>query len=133
MPDKKVIYPKNSEAYYRDWGFSPAVESNGFIFVSGCTGTRPDGSVPDDIEEQTHLAFQRIKKSLDEAGVGFESIVDLTSYHIDLGEHLETFIKIKSNYIPESFPAWTAIGVSELASKNALIEVRVIARTTNNH
>ncbi len=133
MLDKKQIYPKSSENYYDDWGFSPAIESNGFIFISGCTGTRSDGSVPSDIEEQTHIAFQRIKKSLDEAGIGFESLVDLTSYHVGLGERLEKFMKVKSQYIPELFPAWTAIGVSELAAKGALVEVRVIARAQHNH
>ena len=34
----------------------------------------------------------------------------------------------KDKYIEEPYPAWTAIGVSELAFLDALLEIRVNAR-----
>ncbi|WP_425248200.1 Rid family hydrolase [Desulfospira joergensenii] len=45
-----------------------------------------------------------------------------------IGEHLEDFKRIKDEFINEIYPAWTAIGVSELAVEGALIEIRVIAK-----
>jgi len=57
----KAIYPGEAAEYYREWGFSPAIESNGFIFVSGCTGTSDNGDVPDGIEAQSRQAFARIQ------------------------------------------------------------------------
>jgi len=125
----KVIYPKSAPKYFNEWGFSPAVESNGFIYVSGCTGTKDNGTVPDGIEAQTRVAFGKIQLCLIEAGVEFSNIVELTTYHVGLQKHLPEFIAVKAEFISEPFPAWTAIGVSELASKGALVEIRVIANS----
>ena len=127
--DQKVIYPESAPSYYRDWKFSPAIECLGFIFVSGCTGTMDDGTVPDGITAQTRQAFSRIKLSLDEAGVDFSDIAEITTYHVGLNRHLEEFRAAKDEFITEPYPAWTAIGVTELASEGALVEVRVIARS----
>lgn len=125
--DRKVIYPEKAPDYYRDWKFSPAVECRGFIFVSGCTGTMDNGVVPQGVTAQTRQAFSRIKLSLDEAGADFSDIVEMTTYHVGLSSHLDEFIAAKEEFISEPYPAWTAIGVVELASKDALVEIRVIA------
>ena len=37
-------------------------------------------------------------------------------------------IKVKDELIAEPYPAWTAIGVTELITVGTLIEVRVIAK-----
>lgn len=125
---QQVIYPETAEGYYKDWKFSPAIKSNGFVFVSGCTGTLADGTVPDGISAQTRQVFHKIKTSLDECDLLFSDIVEMTSYHIGLSLHLQEFRKIKDEFIVEPFPAWTAIGVSELASPGALVEIRVTAQ-----
>ena len=127
--DQKVIYPKSAPNYFNEWGFSPAIESNGFIFVSGCTGTRDNGAVPEGITEQTRVAFGKIQLCLIEAGVDFPNIVEMTTYHVGLQKHLQEFISVKSEFISEPFPAWTAIGVSELVSEGAIVEIQVIAKT----
>ena len=127
--DHKVIYPKSAPEYFSKWGFSPATESNGFIFVSGCTGTEDNGNVPEGIDAQSRVAFKKIQLCLIEAGVDFSSIVEMTTYHVGLQKHLEQFIAVKAEFLSKPFPAWTAIGVSELASKGAIVEVRVIAKT----
>lgn len=127
--NQKVIHPDSAASYYREWGFSPAVECRGFIFVSGCTGTMDDGTVPSGIADQTRQAFSRIKISLDEAGVEFSDIVEMTTYHIGLNSHLDEFIAVKNEFISEPYPAWTAIGVTELASEGAIVEIRVTAKS----
>jgi len=125
----KIIFPKSAPEYFNEWGFSPAIESRGFIFVSGCTGTQDDGSVPHGIEAQTRVAFSKIQLCLDDAGVDFSSIVEMTTYHVGLQNHLQEFIAVKDEFISEPYPAWTAIGVSELASQGAIVEIRVIAKS----
>jgi hypothetical protein len=42
-------------------------------------------------------------------------------------QHIGAFTAVKDKYLPAPFPAWTAIGVSELAFPGGLAEVRVIA------
>ncbi|RED49927.1 RidA family protein [Aestuariispira insulae] len=124
------IIPKGLESNYTDWHFSPAVESNGFLFLSGCTGSKPGGGIDDGIEAQTRQAFAKIALSLEAASAGFSDIVEMTSYHVGLQSHLEAFKQVKDEFITEPYPAWTAIGVSELAVPGAIIEIRVIARKT---
>lgn len=128
MNNQKAIYPKNAPSYYRDWGFSPAIEYRGFVFVSGCTGTMENGVVPEGISAQTRQAFSRIKLFLDEAGVTFSDIVEMTTYHVGLKEQLDEFIAVKREFISEPHPAWTAVGVTELASEGAIVEIKVIAK-----
>jgi len=125
---KQELYPEGAPAYYHEWGFSPAVESGGFVFISGCTGTMEDGTVPDGIEEQTKQAFAKIAKCLDQAGLGFSAVVEMTTYHVGMGSLLDRFIEAKKSYFTKPYPAWTAIGVTELASEGAIIEIRVIAK-----
>ena len=51
-----------------------------------------------------------------------------TTYHVDLREHFPVFAKVKDEYVAPPYPAWTAIGVSQLITEGTIIEIRVIAR-----
>ena len=37
-------------------------------------------------------------------------------------------MKVKDNYMADPYPAWTAIGITELAFPGALVEIKIIAR-----
>ena len=126
--DKKSIVPPALQGCYTDWHFSPAIKSGDFLFVSGCTGAMPGEPISPNIEEQIRNSFRKIEISLNETGLTFSDIVDMTTYHVGLKEHLEDFKRIKDEFIHEIYPAWTAIGISELAVEGALIEIRVIAK-----
>ena len=54
-------------------------------------------------------------------------IVDLTSFHDDMRD-LSLFMQVKDRYLTRDFPAWTAIGITELAIPGGLVEIRVTAR-----
>ena len=125
--NKKIIIPQKSKDKYDKWHFAPAVESQGFVFVSGCTGNKPDGTISDNAEEQFRQSFLTIEESLTEAGLTFDHVVEITSYHIGLKKNLRTFMKVKDEFIKAPYPAWTAIGISELAVEGAIIEISVIA------
>ena len=126
--NKKVIIPTDLRNKYDNWHFSPAVESGGFVFVSGCTGTKLDGTISNDEKEQFHQAFKTAEKSLIEAGLSFSDVIEMTTYHVGLKKHLNAFMSVKDEFIPEPFPAWTAVGVAELAVESAIIEIRIIAK-----
>ena len=127
--NKKSIVPAAWSSKYDRWHFSPAVESGGFLFVSGCTGTRPDGTIPADVREQTRQAFKTVEMSLVEAGLSMADVVEIVSYHVKLEEHFDDFCQIKDEFIGEPYPAWTAVGVSELAANGAVIELKVTAKS----
>jgi enamine deaminase RidA (YjgF/YER057c/UK114 family) len=114
--------------YPQEWHFSPVLVSGGFAFLSGQTGTHPDGSVASDPQQQFRDAFCFLGANLAAAGLGFDDVVEMTTYHIDLRRHLAAFIKSKDKVIKAPYPAWSAIGVSELITEGTLVEIRVIAR-----
>jgi enamine deaminase RidA (YjgF/YER057c/UK114 family) len=125
----KPIVPSEWRIKYEKWHFSPAVECGNFIFVSGCTGTKPDETISKNIQEQFRQAFKNVETALIEAGLDFSSVVELTSYHVGLRDHFAEFITVKDEFIKEPYPAWTAIGVAELAADNAVLEIKVVAAT----
>lgn len=125
---RKVIVAPEFPCYPNDWHFSPAIEASGFVFFSGITGVRPDQSVASDPPTQFRDAFRFVGMHLRAAGLGFEHIVDMTTYHVDLRKHLVDFTRIKDEFIHEPYPTWTAVGISELITPGALLEVRIIAK-----
>ena len=46
-----------------------------------------------------------------------ESIVEMTTYHVGLREHLDDFMTVKDRHIHRPYPAWSAIGISELITR----------------
>ena len=125
---KKSIVPSDFRMKYDKWHFSPAIESGGFLFVSGCTGARPDGTVSENVTEQFRQAFRNVEASLGEAGLAYSDVVELVSYHVELEEHFQEFVLVKDEFVGEPYPAWTAVGVSGLAADGALVEIKVTAK-----
>lgn len=126
--NRQTIVPPGWGRWYRDLHFAPAVVSGDLVFISGCTGVQTDGSLADDPETQIRQAFESIAAVLAEAGAGFADVVELTSYHVHLQDQAALFLRVKDEFIDEPYPAWTAIGVSELLTPGAIVEIRVIAR-----
>ena len=112
----------------KDWHLSPVLDTGDFVFFSGVTGTHPDLSVAADPETQIRDTFEFLKANLAAAGLTFDHVVELTTYHVGLRAHLQTFIAVKDQYVTAPYPAWTAIGVTELITEGTIIEIRVIAR-----
>ena len=90
------------------------------MFLSGVVSGDPDPA------QQFRNVFERIDQILKEAGSSLDRIVDMTTYHVDMHEHIQDFIEVKSEYVPD-LPSWTAVGVTELYSPRAFVEVKVIA------
>jgi enamine deaminase RidA (YjgF/YER057c/UK114 family) len=124
---KRAIFPAGSAETARQIRISPAILSRGHVFLTGMTGSGPDGSMPEDPAVQIRAAFDKIAGVLKEAGLGCDSIVEMTSYHVDINSHFDLFNDIRAGYVSEPFPAWTAVGVAELRRPGAIVEIKVIA------
>jgi enamine deaminase RidA (YjgF/YER057c/UK114 family) len=125
---KQTIAAPGFAHYPDDWHFSPVLISGDFAFFSGQTGTHADGTFSPNPEQQFRDAFSFLAANLAAAELGFHDIIEMTTYHVDLRRHLASFIKVKDEHIRPPYPAWTAIGISELITPGALVEIRVIAR-----
>jgi enamine deaminase RidA (YjgF/YER057c/UK114 family) len=116
----------NTEVF-RTFNYAPAVAAGGLLFIAGQIGIRADGSVPDSVEEQIDLAFQRLGAILQAAGLGFGDLVELVSYHVDIDRQLTAFREIKDRYIKDEAPTWTILGVAALARPTLLVEIKAVA------
>jgi len=124
---KKAIIPSGMESLYRDWRMSPGLDCGGFVFLTGFNGVRLDGSLSTNTSEQIRDAFAQVQMVLQEGELTFEDVVEVTSYHVGLRDHLEEFKAVWAQFMREPYPAWTAIEVAGFASESAVVELRVVA------
>ena len=100
--------------------YSDAVRVGDLVFLAGVVSRDPDPAT------QFRDTFRRIGQILEDAGSSLERVIDITTYHLDMHAHIDAFIEVKEEFLPE-LPSWTAVGVTELYSPGVLIEVKVIA------
>lgn len=125
---RKTIFPKDKQAQYEAYGYSAAIESGEFLFVSGQVGVDDSGNPIAIISEQFDRAFENLGKTLEAAGCSFDDVVDVTSFHVDIFRHFDDFAAAKQKVFPAApFPNWTAIGVVSLVIPGLLLEVKAIA------
>ena len=110
--------------------FSHAVETDGFVFVTGQMPDTPDapGKLPETIEEQTHAVMENLRLVLAGLDLGFEHAVMariyLTRFRQDYAAMNDTY---RSYFPPDRLPARTCVGVTGLAY-DALIEIDLVCR-----
>jgi enamine deaminase RidA (YjgF/YER057c/UK114 family) len=123
-----VVIPESMKMMYDRFHFAPGVRSGDLLRCSGQLGTDESFRPRETPEAQFAQAFENVRELLAAAGLGFGDVVEMTTFHVGLQQHLGTFVRVKDRFLAEPYPAWTAIGVSELAVPGALVEIRVTAR-----
>ncbi|GHF37086.1 RidA family protein [Seohaeicola zhoushanensis] len=123
-----ALTPTGFETVSREWKFSMGLVSGDHVFLTGITGQRLDGTLSEDPEEQFNTAFDYIAAILAEGGLTLADMVDVTTYHVGLRDHLDTFRKVWGERVSAPFPAWTAIEVMGFIIPGNYIEVKVVAR-----
>lgn len=120
---KQVITNKAPSANHI---LSQAVESNGFIFVSGQIHQNPDGSLMNgSVSEKLDRIFSNISAILEYAGSSLKDIVKVTIYVTDMAQ-IPELNENYSAYFEQPLPAREAVCVKELPL-GATIEISVIA------
>ncbi|UZE49293.1 RidA family protein [Rhodopseudomonas sp. P2A-2r] len=110
--------------------FSHAVETDGFVFVTGQMPDTPDapGQLPETIEAQTRAVMANLKLVLAGVGLGFEHVVMsriyLTRFKQDYAAMNDTY---RGYFAEGRLPARTCVGVTGLAY-DALIEIDLVCR-----
>ena len=129
---KRAIIPPEFKAAADQLKMSPGIVSGDHVFLTGVTGSDVHGQMPDDAETQIRNAFEKIGSVLRAGDLTFESIVEMTTYHVGLRDHFDVFNAIRLEYLSEPYPAWTAVEVAGLRREGAIVEVRVIAHTNSD-
>ena len=129
MPIDPII-PASQRGLYDNMHFAPGVRSGDMLYLSGVIAALEEGEsgTPEEFAKASHRAFKQIEEVLKEAGGAMSDIVSITSFHIGMREHIGPLISVKDEWIPEPYPAWTVIGVSELFDPRGFVEIQAIAR-----
>jgi enamine deaminase RidA (YjgF/YER057c/UK114 family) len=114
-------------------GYTHVVEATSpgrIIYIAGQLGLDVDNKIvgaPGDFRAQAEQTFINLKNALAAAGAGFEHVMKLNNYFIDMA-HLPIFREVRDRYIDTSAPpASTAVAISNLARPGALLEVEAVA------
>jgi len=114
-------------------GYTHVVEATSpgrIIYIAGQLGLDIDGKIvgaPGDFRAQAEQIFINLKNALAAVGAGFEHVVKLNNYFIDIA-HIGIFREVRDRYIDTSAPpASTAVAISNLARPGALLEVEAVA------
>jgi len=123
---KVLINPPGTEEIYKRMKFSQAVRVGDTVWVSGQVGMDDKGSVGEGIDAQARLAFKNLEHVLAEAGASLADVVELMTFHTSMAD-IRGFLKVKAEFILESYPAWTAVEVKGLVMPQLLVEIKAIA------
>lgn len=128
MTVRDVVFPLGRQALYEKNRYSPAIRSNGLLFVSGQVGSREDGSPEPTLEGQVRRAFDNLNAILAAAGCSFDDVIDVTIFVVNPEQ---TFEKVWPIVIDEYWgsaphPTLTGIGVAWLYGFD--FEIKVVAK-----
>ena len=122
-----ISVPAGWREFFEATRIPAAVETGGLVHVTGHTGEARDGTFPGDVEAQLRNTFRNIALTLAEAGLGWPDVVELTSYHVGLRNQTAALLTVAAEFLQEPYPAWTAVGVSELFDPEAVVEISCVA------
>lgn len=127
MSDRQIIVPDTMKLLAERAGYAPAVKVGTTLYCAGQVGRTADLQVIEDPEQQFLAAWENLRQVLAAGGCSFEDVVEMTTYHIDINQHMPLFRQVKDSLFPRNTCAWTCIGVSELAKPGLLVEIKCIA------
>ncbi len=84
-----------------------------------------------DIEIQCRSVFQNVKWILEEAGSGWDKLIDVTVYLTNMKDDFEVYNRLWAEYFKDSQPCRTTIEINCLPTPIA-IELKCIALAENN-
>ncbi len=123
MAKREVKHP---EKQVDTGAYSAAVEVDGWVYVSGhgpldmATGE----VVGEDIETQTRVTLEHIRKVLTGAGCSVDDVVKSTCHLADIGD-FDEFNKVYSEFFKGVRPARTTV---QSVLPGILVEIDVVAR-----
>lgn len=111
--------------------FTPAVEANGFVFVSGQASVDATGAIiSGNFEEEMRRSMANVESVLASAGLGLRDVVRVTSYLNDPADG-PRYNEIYRDYFTPPLPARTTI--ANCLSPALKFEVDVIAVRPNGN
>jgi enamine deaminase RidA (YjgF/YER057c/UK114 family) len=125
-----MIRRSNPDAVARPSGhYSHVVEvpaGSRIFYLSGQVPVRPDGQIPDSIEEQLEQCWTNILGILKELGLSGANLVKTTSF-LTGTEYRDAYRDVTKRMLGEDMPASTLLIISALARPQFKVEIEAIA------
>ncbi|KAG7724051.1 hypothetical protein KL933_005194 [Ogataea haglerorum] len=103
---------------------SPAYKSNGHVFTSGNVGSRPDGTFPSDVAEQTKLAIQKLERVLHASDSSLSQVLKVLLFIAD-PKDAATVNSVYKDYFP-NMPSRSCVVVG-FPNKQVKVELECVA------
>lgn len=109
-------------------GYSHVAKAGNTLYIAGQVAKDLEGNLvgKGNFETQARQVFTNLKNILEEAEGRIQNIVKMTTFltHFD---YIETYRKVRDEFIQEPFPPNTLLIVNSLAMAEYMIEVEAIA------
>lgn len=94
--------------------------------VPGLTRSATGNFTEFDFEAQCHSVFQNVRRVLNDAGAGWDSLVDVTVFLVNMERDFHTYNRIYAEYFKDNQPCRTTVGITALPTPIA-IELKCVA------
>ena len=127
MESKTAVRTEAAPAPFQGAPYSQAIQSGGFVFVSGQLALRPDHAeiAGESIQEQTEQVFANLQAILEAAGSGLDRLVKTTVYLTNLDD-FAGMNEVYARNVGDVPPARATVEISSLPS-GAKVEIEAIA------
>jgi enamine deaminase RidA (YjgF/YER057c/UK114 family) len=98
----------NPDTMQKPPGYSHVVEVTGpgrTVYFAGQLGIDKSGRMGTNAHEQMKIAFENVKAALASVGAGFEHVVKLNNYIVDIGVNLAHYREVRDKYVNTVFAA----------------------------
>ena len=99
---------------------SNAVDAGDYVYISGQSGNRPDGTIPDKFEERASQALENIKTAAQSSGLDMDHVVYVQVYLEDINNS-EKLNQVLAKYFPRTPPAGAVLGVARVPQSGIAI------------
>lgn len=97
-----------------------------WLHIAGQIGVAADGSLPADLEAQSHNAWRNLLAVLRDADMDVADLVKVNHFLLDAAD-MGKYASVRSVYLGQARPASTVLVVKALAKPEWLVEVDAVA------
>ncbi|WP_286801730.1 MULTISPECIES: Rid family hydrolase [Sphingobacterium] len=123
---------KKAEGFGMPWeeiyGYSQAIKKGDTVWISGQLGHNEKGELPEGLDAQMRQTYANIKELLSRYDMNMDNVVEEVIYALDMETAFEARKNFKGEYYSDpKMVASTMVGVTNLALKGQLVEIKIIA------